>query len=372
MKLNKLLTIIFTSKYVLNLLGFLMLAYFIWYRFLRERVPKNIPFGLTELGLYILISICCIYVYILFRLIKPKEPSELIRQLLQPLSKFYTPWFVLEETIKTNKYIRKIYPEILIYFPRVLRYYKTVSIMYKVYLVLYIIPRTLLLIIFCIDVFYFHRIEYVYTFSFLILYILICRYIIYSLKKTTEECITALDEWYFVEITSQDTEDSDYFVDIDSIDWYTTAKSYIEWKYLSDKEHRLEIKKFIDLQSAAINFDNTLYSYISSPKYKLIEKYAIENNLTVSYVQSKLEELDPLISKDFYELIPIVIHLYLAVDNYEYTSNSDNRVKRFNLILITTYLICWIYILFVSFKIELLNTLLNILDKIEPFSGLFL
>jgi len=61
--------------------------------------------------------------------------------------------------------------------------------------------------------------------------------------------------------------------------------------------------------------------------------------------------------------------LYTIIYSYE---TEQNKFKYLRVFFNMMYLICWMYILSVSFKIELLNTLLNILDKIEPFSDLFL
>jgi len=126
---------------------------------------------------------------------------------------------VLDDTIKNNKYVHKIYSQILSYFPEMLIYYKTVNAMYMLHLIFYMIPRTILISVFCIDIFYFHKIENFYNFSILFLGILIYKYIMYSLKQSTEEYATYLNTWYLVEITSVDRENKNYFIPLKDITW---------------------------------------------------------------------------------------------------------------------------------------------------------
>jgi hypothetical protein len=64
---------------ILILLGLFMLLLFIWVRFIRVRLPRDIPFNLTELGLIILIYICLIYKYIVISLILELTSNNIIR-----------------------------------------------------------------------------------------------------------------------------------------------------------------------------------------------------------------------------------------------------------------------------------------------------
>jgi hypothetical protein len=61
---------------ILSILGLIILVVFIWYRFIRERLPKDIPFNLSIEGLIILLEICIIYSYIIYTLTTEKKSTN--------------------------------------------------------------------------------------------------------------------------------------------------------------------------------------------------------------------------------------------------------------------------------------------------------
>ena len=81
------------KNYFIIALGFILFSIYIYYRFIRERLPKDIPFNLSVLGFFLLIQVCCIYTYIIWKYLKPKkEPNEFFIQIsnfiFEPLDKF--------------------------------------------------------------------------------------------------------------------------------------------------------------------------------------------------------------------------------------------------------------------------------------------
>jgi len=66
--MRKLAQYTFTTL-LLILTGIMLLIAFIWYRFLRERLPREIPFNLNEYGSIILISICSMYLFTVITLL---------------------------------------------------------------------------------------------------------------------------------------------------------------------------------------------------------------------------------------------------------------------------------------------------------------
>jgi hypothetical protein len=105
-----------------------------------------------------------------------------------------------------------------------------------------------------------------------------------------------------------------------------------------------------------------------SDVYKLnFRKY---NNLPVTWTEhvftfDEFERLNLEFDNIMKDLIPLSVHIE------EYTFRSEySKVKYMKITIFSLYLICWAYILIVSFKIELIYPILNILDKVEPFSGL--
>src|SRR5271168_4168773 len=96
------------NKYYLLLFsGILIVAWFIWARFIVDRLPKFIPFSLTLLTLSLLIFTCIIYIIILKQLLRPRV-SILVQTLTPIMQKIYTPVYTLDEAIRSNFLVRKV------------------------------------------------------------------------------------------------------------------------------------------------------------------------------------------------------------------------------------------------------------------------
>lgn len=97
-------------KIVNFILGSFLLIYLIWIRFIRERLPRDIPdLLLTEYNFWILLYICLIYIYIIKSLIKPQESPFTFSELFTQISDLiHTPFITLDNAIKhylfKNKY----------------------------------------------------------------------------------------------------------------------------------------------------------------------------------------------------------------------------------------------------------------------------
>lgn len=195
--MNKLLIIIFKYLhsifyFLLILLGTTMITWIIWVRFIRERLPKDIPFELTEISFYVLLYVCCIYLYIIKSLLIPKETNPIITKIIKIL---YTPLVTLDESVKNNKLFFKLYNKILIY--AIIRVDSfTYSQSKMIYICYNILPRAFLVTLLSINVFYFHRLELIYDFIFIGLIPLLHRYIKYSFKHAKEQYIKTLNIKY--------------------------------------------------------------------------------------------------------------------------------------------------------------------------------
>ena len=88
-------------NYILIFIGLAVVSWIIWARFIRPRVPKDIPFELTEKWFFILIYICIIYFYIVYKLIRPNKVNESIKLIIELL---FTPLLAFDKFIKENKY----------------------------------------------------------------------------------------------------------------------------------------------------------------------------------------------------------------------------------------------------------------------------
>src|ERR1043166_4691952 len=101
-------------KYSLIILGLLMFSSYIWLRFIRERLPKDIPFTfLSGLGLIILIYICSIYLYIVSSYLKKGSTyNEITIKFLEIL---YIPLIAFDKYLKEKPFIKDINTKVLIF-----------------------------------------------------------------------------------------------------------------------------------------------------------------------------------------------------------------------------------------------------------------
>lgn len=369
---------------IIILLGLFMLGIFIYFRFIRERLPRDIPFTLNEIGFIFLVGLCLLYCYLIWITIKPQKNSNktgqiIINLIVNPLENFDT-------FLKQISIIKLYYTLFLIWFVYTFDY------IFKHYIfdyILYIMPRIVLLTAFMIDTFYFHKLFYIYSFAFLTLFILICYYIIYCIKITIKQYIEYLDYYYIIEITSRDSQDSNYCLDLEDIRWDQISINYFrDIKYyecndycdeFEDKtEYYLKIQRFLDMQTTALWLNYTPYNYKCIPTWNVVEKY-----YNYQYRQSKRmwdlkaipqEDLS-MLEKDFYELLPTTVYLQLFIETYVSISNKHKLIKIIQIIITSLYLITWLYILYVtllSLPESTYYILLNIQDTLEPFSGIYI
>lgn len=261
------------KHYTLAGLGFFILFNLLYFRFIRDHLPSDIPFNLSELSFYIIVMVCLFYgLTIIHVWFPPKKPSIIYKMVYPFLDFIGNPFIALGEVFKNNK---DVFSHILRIIKRFLKFYTTVlDERQRVYIMIYIFPRFFLLFMFALDIFYFKQLHYIYVFFFIPFFFFIYRYVYFSVKKTLDQT-KALDE-----------------------------------KYL------------------------TLF----------VENYEI-------------------------------------IEDYKIILKTNKRVKKLLTLINLGYLICWVYILSVSFNMELLsmellknilNTFLSIRDQMDPFSGMFL
>lgn len=344
------------KQYFLAFIGLIFLFLYIWHRYIRERLPRDIPFQPTLLNLLFVIGISFMYFYVLLRIFKPKPPHPWVLQLFLLLQPVFKPWYALDVVIRENIYFHRLINSL----GKMLKYITNEERNIKLYIVWYILPRVILLFILLIDTFHFHKLNYIYTFGFLTLFIFICYYIIYCLRITIKQYIEYLDYYFEVEVTSEDFDGSNYFTDIE---------------YLNDRDE-MKIQAFINYQTAAFWFDNTPYKF----KYKFVERY----NTNAEFIEISAKENKYLIN-EFYRLIPLIVSINLFIETYDCIINKfiDNKetdyitkmrinLKRVYIIITSLYLITWLYILIVNIHtlpIDTFTFLFEMQDKMEPFSG---
>jgi len=277
-------------------------------------------------------------------------------EILKTVSKLYVPLYTLDFIIKSQTTIRTILEHRL----RVLSSFLArrncfqYGRSYKFYLGYSILPKIILLILFLIDIFYFHQFYLSYFGVFLGLIPLIKMYIIYSIKQLIEKDLQYIEKNFYIEYIEKEDEDD---LAIGSLRGSFGSLR----RLLDDDGFMLSIKTFLEFQVANIQFDYKLYKYACVETWSAREAYAKEYNVylapTYSY-RADGDEISKALSPKFYALMPHMIHMKAFVDT-DQEKLREPKVMRINMIIISIYLCCWVYILLVS-----IHTL-NIVDVIQ-------
>ena len=331
--MNKILD--FIKKYWLPILGLFIVIFFIWLRYLRTRLPKDLPFYYLSLkGFIILMIICCIYILIIKSLLKPSGKTNIFSEYIVP--RMYLPLESFDVFIKESWDRERIF----FYIIQKLTYY--VKDTHLFYLCLAIIPRLILVSILFMDVFYFHKLAFIYYVLYLTILLFLNKYIIYSLKIFKKQLIVeaknllmdgCIDTAYIEGVhPDDDPHDPDYDPCLPSMS--------------------LPLEIFIDFQVRSIIYDNITRKYefyFSKMYYEQLEKNIAKSfdNKLVTYddywdyvTEHKKMVIKPKIEK--------IIEIGSLIEYYKITHNTNERFKRIKTLIFTTYLICWTYILIIS------------------------
>lgn len=339
----------FYSKYYLIILGSILLLFFIWLKFIRERIPRDIPFKLSIIGFFLLIEICLIYFYIIFTLKKTqRKPNIFIETIITWIFKPLEAFDDFFREVKMCKYVNNFISNYLLNNIQKLKI-KTIVL----FLIFVLIPRLLLLTIFFIDVFYFNKLKYIYYILAISILFIINKYYIYFLKKDKKIIfnyltirIQGVTTKYVYGILEEDDDDvpPTMFLPLEKfIDYYT--KSIIE-------------KKFTPNYTCS---GTTVFYQEIKDKFKIPYQQKLKNE-HYDFLQENLKLNMQKI---------LLISLFL-----EYYNNTINNIKAKNMMLLIylNYLICWLYILIISLpslNIFELNFVLNLtwFKILEPFSN---
>jgi hypothetical protein len=357
----------FYYNYLLIVIGLSIVSWIIWSRFLRTRVPKDIPFHLTEKWFFILIYISIIYFYIVYTLIGYRKANESIKLIVDLL---FTPLLAFDKFIKGNIYIQPIYlklvNKIIIYITPDNSTYKTIK---RIYIIFYIIPRLILVSTLYLDTFYFHKIELLYKIILLGAIPLFHRYVKYCLKDITSQYIQDLENKY-EDVSLLDS-------NFGKEDWEHDP----EVSPYHDK--RVLIKEYFEIVLEVEQFEYTLkYNPDPFPCRDILLDYTKKKYNEESYAKATYEDISYL-NKDFDRLAPIVINLsrflqkYSDVDDLYLISKKEYIIiKHIKIAIFGLYGICWSYIIFKSYHmipypfIDTLYELIITLPSLEePFSG---
>lgn len=191
-----------------------------------------------------------------------------------------------------------------------------------------------MLVIFMIDIFYFHKLDHFYTCIIFGAYYLCWRYVIFSAGNI-------LEYYYFVYIFRQDEAiEKDYVVKLERME--SAVKHYTYRDYFEDNNyaysleidaydwnpeyHDVEgltnIRYFVDIQSNAIYLDHTLYSYTCMERSTARKKYYNKHNMKVEYLLITLsvppyDDISKALAKDFHKLMENAINIKVFLLTHE-------------------------------------------------------
>ena len=204
--LNKLFVYI-KENILLQFIGFLLVLSFIWFRFIYKRLPKDIPFNLSLVSLLGLITICIIYIIIIYKLFKPTLSSDW-KSILYSIAKWLIkPLLQINQLLLSKEKIRQVIKIILNLLYKLFKivYFKSDNKLYHyIHAFLTIIPQIIFTICLIIDCFYFKQLYLMYACVFIITYPLIVQYLIYISEIIRIYDVEILDKYFIVEITSED------------------------------------------------------------------------------------------------------------------------------------------------------------------------
>ena len=114
--------------YIWAVSGLCLISWYFYITFIRERLPRDIPFMLTEFRFYALLGICCVYIFAIKRYIFPKPLNPIFIPLIQTIAK---PLVYFDNFIKTNKYVLPYYVRFFRYITFILdnNFFATVSVL---------------------------------------------------------------------------------------------------------------------------------------------------------------------------------------------------------------------------------------------------
>lgn len=337
--------------YLSAFFGFIIACWVFGVRFLRPRLPQDIPLDLTLLLLLIVVGTCITFLFVIKIIIRPPK-SSLLSEILMPL---YKPIQQFNYLIANNSYfellvfysLKSLYPFLKTNFYSWIRN--------KLYTIFFIFPRTLLLLIFYVDVLYFHKLDIMYYFIWLSLISFLASYWYGAIERLRKRYIYWLDQSYEIDAI---TIDGDPDRSLDPAVYITR----------DGEEGGFTTQGFLDC----------LFYDIKNLKYKCIIKEALLSKMYLHIWDHYhlTEEQRYHLEIDFHNNLPAVIVADFFAQKYKSTVDFyKNEIKDINILFYTSYFLIWLYILIVSipsFHVTSMEWIFleNFQDMMNPFSDI--
>lgn len=349
---KKFLNILF--RYSLIILGFIMFSGYIWLRFIRERLPKDIPFPfLSGFGLLCLIYICSIYLYIVYSLLKKGSTSNEIS--VKFVENFYMPLMAFDKYLKEKPFIKNLNTKVLVFLSKQKFWQYTDGLFFFYFFQIF--PRVVLITAFVIDAFYFHYIYFLYKVLLIGLLLFIGRYLRYSFKALKEQMIeehshkvkVLLEFYTALHILGEEDNEDEYDYDED---------------FNVDNRLSVPLDKFIDhqIEFRILEMEMSEYEVRSSIPYF---KYFLKEYHKLGYKTDHGEDyhdfifkLDRIV-KDILDISYIVAYLN--------DKTGYKCIGYLKILIFINYFLIWLYIIIVSMpnlNIDY-NFLIDVLEMLE-------
>lgn len=320
------------KNYTLMFFGSCIIFILLWNRFIRERLPREIPFILTYKSFFCL-TILCIGLFVTFVsfFYKANTPFKSIRLIKEYI---YTSLHV-----SFNFYINKLRSLVKV---NVINLYiinflkKYLSKKFYIYL-FFISPKIILPIILLLDIFYFGKIENFYKVMFFMFLPLLYNFIYFSLHYFYIEQLESIERVLNIKIVLLN-EDNLVF----SIPKFYGSHYYIQ-------EHTLDRLKI----------------------RKNVTEFHVE--LNPNFIEKKLKEKTKSQQEYFYDLYcknAFISSSKIFEVLYFYTLQEKQVASFINLFMVFTYFCCWFYLLVnanYSNTDIIIAFLINFQDKENPF-----
>jgi hypothetical protein len=340
--------LIFLGKFLLLTLGFFMISFYIWLRFIRVRIPRDIPFDFSQSIINILLFICFLYLVIIIitfyshskrldieskpykirwyhNLMKNIATSSYISYISLFLAYLFKPVILFETYIKEHPRIYPYYKSLLLKIVNIFPLYEEEMLFtfYKdMYFIMFLLARIILATVFFIDTFYFQRLHYIYIILPIGITVLLARYFLFSLKYFKEKQIVFL-EYACCAIESKEWAERKGYKDGEAEEIHILYDCLLP-------------RRFIEEQSFVLYLDGFCYKFDAGcePAYmdECRKKYSDYS------LSQTIERLNKIISE---EVVPVAA-LLRHFEAYDEISSFTQKVK---LAVYSVYFICFMYIL---------------------------
>ena len=329
--------------YLMVLTALILCSGFLYIKFLRPRLPRDIPFRLTFLGFCILLGICIIYLYIIFKLVKPKQSSQMIQEIIiffiKPIQYIITSLTLLDSNIKNSKLVNPYYKKLIEYIlPTILEFGTLERVI--LYCNFKLFPGYILLVILMVDVFLLKSINIVYYFLFMGLLPLSYEYFRYSLLRLKEEYLERLETKYdLIIIQDENSIHKPLFIRNPKAIYHEEQVSIREYFEIKIRHLMTEYLEYHEEQPETEEIVYIGHAYCRKEIYEQYEKETNKKDLTII-------DYD-ILQEDFKEIEPRLLALIEYIELNQYTDKMF-YIKPIRIVMYLLYFITWTYILYNS------------------------